>query len=296
MTGLTTDAHRPLPQGGQLRNALTVDVESFVDSNLQSFSIPSCYISERQQRLELEKNMETLLNILATERVRATFFIVGSVADLVPKAVTQLSDAGHEVGCHSFVHIRIFDQSRDDFRNGLLSAKHKLEDLAGVNVYGFRAPDFSITARSQWALDILSEAGFSYDSSIYPFAWHDVYGMAEASPWIYRLPNGLVEFPLSTTTVLGRKLPFGGGGYFRLYPVAMTRFLIKRQNKAGHPAMFYIHPYEAGPEIPAIPGLSFVRRFRHYHNCNNGSERLIRLLRSCSFAPAADILRERNYL
>ena len=138
---------------------------------------------------------------------------------------------------------------------GREAAKDQLEDVAGQKVYGFRAPDFSITEKSIWALDVLREAGFVYDSSIYPFGMHDVYGIKDAETSINKLPNGLLEFPMSTAKFLGKRIPFGGGGYFRLYPLWLTKMFINAVNKRGQPFMFYIHPYEIGPVIPKISEL-----------------------------------------
>ena len=135
----------------------------------------------------------------------------------------------------------------------LIFAKKSLEDVSGEMVLGFRAPDFSITKSNRFALDILREVGFQYDSSIYPTGLHAVYGIREVVPYIHRLPNGLIEFPLPTINLFWNRVPFGGGGYFRLYPIIVTKLLIRRMNKAGHPCMVYIHPYEVGPVIPVLP-------------------------------------------
>jgi polysaccharide deacetylase family protein (PEP-CTERM system associated) len=209
--------------------------------------------------------------------------------------VRSIAAAGHEVGCHNFEHRRIVGLTPEQFREGMRRAVGDLRDVAGQPIRGFRAPDFSITARSLWALDVLRELGFGYDSSIYPIRGHDVYGIGDVDPWIHRLPNGLVEFPLSSLAVGRRRIPFGGGGYFRLYPLALTDLLVRLTNRAGRPFMFYIHPYEVGPEIPRIEGLSRLRHFRHYHNTRNGRPRLDDLLRSHRFAPVHDVLEENGF-
>jgi len=204
--------------------------------------------------------------------------------------------AGHEIGCHSYLHLRIFDVEKNEFKQRLTAAKKGLEDISGQPVYGFRAPDFSITEKSIWALDILKELGFVYDSSIYPFGLHDVYGIKGADAFIHKFPNGLIEFPMSTTTLLGKRIPFGGGGYFRLYPLLLTKIFLSRLNRRGHPAVFYIHPYEVGPKIPRIAGMSLYRKFRHYYHCNSGERRVRELLRTFKFGPVIDVLRSRNLL
>lgn len=272
-------------------NAFTIDVEGFVESNLQSFHIPDKYINQSQENHEIECNTNALLEILEEVEVKATFFFIGRLARDIPRLVKKVSGAGHEIGCHNYAHIRIYGLGKDEFREKLTEAKNLLEDVSGQRVYGFRAPDFSITEKSIWALDVLKELDFVYDSSIYPFGLHDVYGIKDAETFIHKLPNGLIEFPLSTTQLLGKRLPFGGGGYFRLYPLWLTKYFLTKLNSHRQPAMFYIHPYEAGPEIPRISPMSKYRRFRHYYNCKNGKNRLTKLLDNFKFAPAIEVLK-----
>lgn len=277
-------------------NAFSIDVEGFVESNLQSFHIPDKYINQSEENREIERNTNALLEILDEVDVKATFFFIGRLARDIPGLVKKVAGAGHEIGCHNYAHIRIYGIDKDEFREKLVEAKNLLENVSGQRVYGFRAPDFSITEPSIWALDVLKEIGFVYDSSIYPFGLHDVYGIRDADPSIHKFPNGLIEFPLSTTRIFGRRFPFGGGGYFRLYPLLLTKFFLSKLNKQGGTAMFYIHPYEAGPVIPRISGLSAYRKFRHYHNCRNGAQRLKNLLKSFKFCPAIDVLKDKGLL
>jgi len=277
-------------------NALTVDVEGFAESNEESFPIPSALLDSRSRDLEVARNMRVVLDLLASTGTRATFFFLGRIAKDDPGIVRETAAAGHEIGCHSEEHRRIYNLAPAVFERQVRSARHRLEDVSGQPVLGFRAPDFSITKASAWALDALRSAGFTYDSSIYPTGLHDVYGIADSPRGIHRTASGLVEFPLSTVSLLGRAVPFGGGGYFRLYPVALTELLIRRENAAGRPCMFYIHPYEVGPDIPQVPGLSPLRRFRHYYHCSAGARRLGRILRRVHFCPAAQALSEGGYL
>jgi polysaccharide deacetylase family protein (PEP-CTERM system associated) len=272
-------------------NAVTIDVEGFVESNQESFPIPDRYVGRAAGDREIECNMDVLLEVLAEVNTKATFFFLGRIASDIPHIVRRTAEAGHEIACHSYAHLRIFRIAPQEFREKLSAAKRDLEDVSGKRVYGFRAPDFSITSASLWALDVLKELGFIYDSSIYPFALHDVYGIKDANPLLHKLPNGLVEFPLSTTTVLGTRMPFGGGGYFRLYPLWLTRTFLAKLNKQGHPGMFYIHPYEVGPVIPKVEPMSRIRRFRHYYNCGKGRARLSKILKAFRFVPAIEILK-----
>jgi len=277
-------------------NALSIDVEGFVESNVQSFHIPDKYINQSEENHEIEQNTNALLQILDEVNVKATFFLLGRLTCDIPGLVKKIAQSGHEIGCHNYLHLRIFEIDKSEFREKVSAAKHLLEDVSGQRVYGFRAPDFSITEKSIWALDILKELGFVYDSSIYPFGLHDVYGIKDAEPSAHTLPNGLIEFPLSTIELLGKRIPFGGGGYFRLYPLLLTKIFLSKLNKQGHPAMFYIHPYEVGPVIPRISELSAYRKFRHYYHCKKGDKRIKKLLKAFKFAPAIDVLRQGNLL
>jgi polysaccharide deacetylase family protein (PEP-CTERM system associated) len=224
--------------------------------------------------------------------VRATFFFVGTVAELCPDLVSTVAALGHEVASHANVHRRLFGADPLEFARSIRASKERLEDLAGTGVAGFRAPEFSVTAKTLWVLDVLREVGFLYDSSIYPIGFHDVYGMPDAPTAPHRLANGLVEFPPATARLLGTRVPVGGGGYFRLYPLWMTRALLHRINGRGDPAMLYLHPYEIGGVVPRVTGLSPLRRFRHYHNLDRTGDRLALLLRSFAFAPAIEVLSE----
>ncbi len=277
-------------------NAFTVDVEGFVESNIQSFHIPQRYISQSEENREIEQNTDFLLEILDQAETKGTFFFLGRLAGDIPGLVRRVARAGHEIGCHSYLHLRIFDIDKEEFREKLTAAKKRLEDVSGQPVYGFRAPDFSITIASIWAVDVLKEAGFVYDSSIYPFGLHDVYGIKEAESSIHLLSNSLIEFPLSTIKLLGRRFPFGGGGYFRLYPLWLTRLFISILNGHGTPSVFYIHPYEAGPAIPRISELSAYRKFRHYYHCRNGGRRLRKILQTVRFGTVMEVLKQKGFV
>jgi len=277
-------------------NAFSIDVEGFIESNMQSFYIPDKYINQPKENREIELNTNVLLEILEETKTKATFFFVGRLARDIPSLVRKVASNGHEIACHNYMHIRIFDIEKNEFKDKLSIAKKTLEDVSGQPVYGFRAPDFSITNKSMWALDILKELGFTYDSSVYPFGLHDVYGIKDANPYIHTLHNGLIEFPLSTVELFGKRIPFGGGGYFRLYPLALTKIFISKLNKQGRPAIFYIHPYEAGPVIPRISPMSCYRRFRHYYHCKNGQDRLRKLLNASKFGRAIEVLRYQGVL
>lgn len=275
-------------------NAFSVDVEGFVESNVQSFPIADKYLDEAAENREIETNTYALLELFSELNVGATFFFLGRIAKDIPNIIKDAAEAGHEIGCHSYAHLRVLGINKSEFKEKLSAAKHQLEQISGQKVYGFRAPDFSITKSSIWALDVLKEIGFVYDSSIYPFGLHDVYGIKHANPSVHTLPNGLIEFPLSTVKLFGKRIPFGGGGYFRLYPLLLTKLFLSKVNERGQPVMFYIHPYEVGPIIPKISGLSTYRRFRHYYNCRNGTKRLKRILQAFKFSPTIEVLKDKG--
>jgi len=279
-----------------VKNCLSVDVEGFIESNLQSFNIDNKYISKSNEIYEIGENVHSILTLLDELNIKATFFFLGRIGRDIPNIIKETAQCGHEIACHACEHIRIFGLTPEEFKENIISAKKILEDVSGEKVYGFRAPDFSITKLSLWALDILKDVGFIYDSSIYPSGLHDVYGISGAKPFIHRLPNGLIEFPMSVADCFGLRLPFLGGGYFRLYPLMFTKYFTSKVNKLGHPCMLYIHPYEVGPIIPRIPELSYYRKFRHYYHCKNGHKRLRKILKSFSFCTAVEILEEKGFL
>ena len=279
-----------------VKNCISIDVEGFIESNMQSFPVHRKYISETREKYEIEKNINFILDLLDELNVKATFFFLGRIGRDIPGTVKEVAGLGHEIGCHSFEHVRVFGLTQDQFRKSLMHAKKLLEDLSGRKVCGFRAPDFSITESNIWALDILRETGFIYDSSIFPTGLHDVYGIKSANTVIHRLPNGLIEFPLSVIKFLGRAIPFGGGGYFRLYPAFVTKFCIRKLNEVRQPIMVYLHPYEIGPIVPYVTELSSYRKFRHYYNCSGCFDKLKKMHRVFRFDTAMSVLKQSGFL
>ncbi|RJO60414.1 DUF3473 domain-containing protein [candidate division WS5 bacterium] len=279
-----------------IKNCLSFDIEGFIESNKQSFYIDKKYVSKSEEQYEIEKNTEFILAFLDEAGVKATFFFLGRICRDIPHVIKETARYGHEIACHSHEHLRIFGLTKDKFRENVAYAKKILEDVSGYKVAGFRAPDFSITKSNLWALDVLKETGFIYDSSICPTGIHDVYGIGDAEPFIHTLNNGLIEFPASTVKILGKRLPYAGGGYFRLYPLILTKYLIQKSNKNGQPCMFYLHPYEMGPVIPCIYELGYYRRFRHYYNCNKSSNRLKEIIQVFNFSTCIEILQDRGLI
>jgi polysaccharide deacetylase family protein (PEP-CTERM system associated) len=272
-----------------LLNALTIDVEDYF--HVSGFE--SCVDRSQWDEFPARVGPSTrkLLHILQEAGVRATFFVLGWVAERQPKLVRAIRDEGHEVGCHSFWHRLIYTQTPEEFRRDLRRARGVLEDALGEAVTLYRAPSFSITGQSLWALDILAEEGFTLDSSIYPIR-HDRYGIPGTPRIPHRLarPSGtLWEFPPPVCSFLGHSLPVGGGGYFRLYPYALTRRGLNQINGTGCPFSFYLHPWEVDPEQPRLrPGL--LRGFRHYVNLSRTEPRLRWLLRDFRFGTLSEAL------
>jgi polysaccharide deacetylase family protein (PEP-CTERM system associated) len=271
-------------------NAMTIDVEDYFHVSVFDGVVPRA----RWQQLEtrVARNTERLLDLFDERRLRATFFVLGWVAERVPDLVRRIARAGHEIASHGYAHRLIYDQTPQAFREDVRRAKGLLEDLGGVRVHGFRAPSYSVTPRSLWALDILIDEGYSYDASIFPIR-HDRYGipLSPRHPFVIeRRGRTLVEAPASTVTIGPLNLPIGGGGYFRILPYAWTRWGIARVNRVEHrPAIFYLHPWEIDPDQPALHA-SRLGRFRHYRNLDATENRLKCLLNDFAFGTLASII------
>ncbi len=280
----------------QIRNALTVDVEDYFHVSAFAGKINREDWGAYESRIE--RNTCRLLDLFDKRRQKSTFFVLGWVAERYPGLVKNIASGGHEVACHGYSHELIYNQTPEIFRQDTVRAKCVLEDIVQGPVLGYRAASFSITERSKWALDILAETGFIYDSSIFPIR-HDHYGFPGASRFPHRVqtPGGetIVEFPLSTIEFLKCRLPVTGGGYFRLYPYSFTRAASRRINNRQHPFVFYLHPWELDPDQPRIPAPWFSR-YRHYNNLDKCESRLVRLLTDFKFAPMKDVLADLNLI
>jgi polysaccharide deacetylase family protein (PEP-CTERM system associated) len=257
-------------------NALSVDVEDYFQVSALAPHIERHSWDSMECRVE--NNIERLLTLFSERGARATFFTLGWIAERYPSMVRKIVAGGHELASHGQSHLRASEQSRADFRNDVDGARKQLEDIGGVAVRDYRAPSFSIGRDNLWAFDCLAEAGYSYSSSIYPVR-HDHYGMPDAPRFAHRVHNGFLELPITTTRVMSRNLPAGGGGFFRLLPYRASRWAIERVNRIDRqPAIFYFHPWEIDPHQPRIRGVSAKTRFRHYLNLHRTEARLGRLL------------------
>lgn len=276
-------------------NAMTVDVEDYFHVTALADAIPR----EQWERLDsrVVESTNRLLDLFDETGTRATFFILGWVTGHHPALVRRIHDRGHEIGCHGLSHQMIYRQSPDEFRDETLRAKRMLEDVTGRPVDGYRAASFSVTEQSRWALDIIAQAGFRYDSSIFPVR-HDLYGMPAAPRFAHRLttPGGLrlIELPPTTVRLFGQNLSAAGGGYFRFYPYAFSRWLLRRVNgREGQPGVFYMHPWEIDPQQPRV-NVGWRSRFRHYNNLDKCEARLRRLLGDFRMTTCREVLTARG--
>ncbi len=280
----------------QIQNALTVDVEDYFQVSAFAKSIKPHEWDNHP--LRVEKNTHKILDLFDDYQIKATFFVLGWVAERRQDLVLEIARRGHEVACHGYSHQLIYNQSEDVFRQETIRAKKILEDIVQRPVRGYRAASYSITRRSLWALDILAEAGFEYDSSIFPVR-HDRYGIPGSPefPYILDTPAGhkLVEFPISTAKFMGYRLPVAGGGYFRLYPYWLSRAGLRQINRKKKPFIFYLHPWEVDPNQPRISA-SRLSRFRHYNNLDKCESRLRSLASDFKFTTVENVLQSQGIL
>ena len=275
----------------EIVDALSVDVEDYFQ--VEAFAPYISRSSWPNYAPRVRENTARVLELFALHNVSATFFVLGWVAEQFPTLVRQIAVAGHEIACHGYDHRRVTTFTRDEFRDDLRRARAAIEDACGIRVEGYRAPTFSITRENIWALEVLAEEGFTYDSSIFPIR-HDNYGIADAPRFPHRrqLPNGnsIFEFPMSTVRIAGMNVPVGGGGYLRLLPIQFTNWAVSRIHQQDRqPVVVYFHPWEVDPDQPRLRG-PWKSRFRHYTNLNKTLPRLHELLSYGHFAPMADAM------
>ncbi len=271
-------------------NALTIDVEDYFhvtafEKYVDRASWDSC-------PLRVVANTKRILDLLDEYSIKATFFVLGWVAEKCPTLVREIHQRGHEVACHGYEHELVYRIGPDRFRQDIRKGRDILEEITSDKIHGYRAPSYSVTKDSLWAFDILIEEGFTYDSSIFPVL-HDIYGIPGARRFPYEVmtDNGTIrEFPLSTIEIAGYRLPVAGGGYLRLYPLWLTQKAIYHiNNKEKQPAIVYFHPWEIDPDQPRIKA-GMKSRFRHYLNLGKTEVKIRELLSSSEFAPIRQIL------
>ena len=262
--------------GQPLTNALTIDVEDY----FQVSAFAPYIARDRWDACEcrVERNVERILLMLEEMHTRATFFTLGWIAERYPHLVRRIVDGGHELASHGYGHQRASDLNATEFSTDVSTAKKLLEDISGHQVIGYRAPSFSIGEGNLWAFDCLERAGYRYSSSIYPIR-HDHYGMPDAPRFSHQVRPGLLELPVTTARFFNRNWPASGGGYFRLLPYALSRWLLQKVNtRDQQAATFYFHPWEIDAGQPRVAGINARTRFRHYVNLQHTEGRIRRLL------------------
>jgi polysaccharide deacetylase family protein (PEP-CTERM system associated) len=274
-----------------ITNAFSVDVEEYYHAAI--FRAGAGTLASRALESRVERSVDQLLALLEDHSARGTFFILGEIAAHHPAVVRRIFALGHEVGCHGDHHENVSSQTPSAFQADIYAAKARIEDVIGDRIVGYRAPNFSIGVEQRWAYPILAQAGFEYDSSLFPIH-HDRYGQADAPRFPFAAwregSATLLEFPVGTVRVCGVNLPVGGGGHFRLWPFGLTRRGIQRVNiRERQPVMFYLHPWELDADQPRPP-MPFHHRFRHYVGVSREPEKLGLLLAHFSFGTARQVL------
>lgn len=276
-----------MPARSPLTNALTIDVEDYFQVSAFAPHIDRADWDSRECRVE--HNIDRILKLLGDEQTKATFFTLGWVAERYPQMVRRIVSEGHELASHGYGHQRASDLTEAEFFHDVSHAKALLEDIGGQQVQGYRAPSFSIGTGNLWALDTLLRAGYRYSSSIYPVK-HDHYGMPDAPRFAHQIRDGLMEVPPTTLRLFNRNLPSSGGGYFRLLPYALSRWMLQQVNQRdAESAIFYFHPWEIDPGQPRVSGIDLKTRFRHYVNIGRTEQRLARLLKDFHWGRMDDI-------
>jgi len=272
-----------------MNHALTIDVEEFFQIHALSRVVAPYQWDHYPSTVE--ENTDRILHLLEDSGIKATFFCLGWVAERHKALIRRMHAAGHEVACHGYAHQVIYQQDPQAFKEDVTKAKAILEEITGETIIGYRAPTYSLMKKTLWALDILEDLGFQYDSSIFPIR-HDNYGIPDSPRFPYRLENhALVEFPLSTVRIGWINLPIAGGGYFRLFPYLITKCALTLLTRESLPCIFYIHPWEFNPSLPRVASLSVLSRFRTYVGLKRTEERFSRLIAEFAFTTVRDVLK-----
>ncbi|MCX6162785.1 MAG: DUF3473 domain-containing protein [Ignavibacteriae bacterium] len=269
-------------------NAISIDVEDwFCVYNLESIINKSEW---GKYEYRADRNIIKILDLFQKYGVKGTFFILGWIADKSPDIIKEIENRGHEIGLHSYLHPLITKSSPDEFTKDVEKGLNAIIKT-GIkqDIIGFRAPSFSLTKKTMWALDILRSFNIKYDSSVFPVGFHPDYGIIDAPLSPYSISDNMIEFPMTVAKVFGRRIPCSGGGYFRFYPYWITKKLLKNVNRDKRPAVFYLHPWEIDPGQPRVD-LPMFKKFRHYNNLHKTEIRLEKLLKDFKFTTIKNIL------
>ena len=265
-----------MPKNTFISNALTIDVEDYFQVSAFSNIINKKNWDEKECRIE--KNIDNIISILDLKKIKATFFTLGWIAERYPSMIKKILMEGHDLASHGYAHEKVSEISKSDFYQDVTRAKGILEDIGGKQINGYRAPSFSIAEKNFWAMEILSETGHRYSSSIYPVK-HDHYGSPNAPRFPYKVFSELLEVPPTTVKLFGRNFPASGGGYFRLLPYSISKKMLDHVNSSENkPVVFYFHPWEIDSHQPKISNLSIKTRFRHYKNIEKMEEKIKKLV------------------
>ncbi|MFW5891177.1 MAG: XrtA system polysaccharide deacetylase [bacterium] len=264
-----------------MKNILTIDVEDYFQ--VETFKNIIDENEWNNFELRVENSLKKVLNLINSFDYKATFFVLGWIAERFPEIIKMISAQGHEIATHGYGHELVYKQTKQEFKNDLIKSINILTEITENEILGYRAPTFSITNDSLWALDIIKELGLEYDASMSPIEAHDKYGIKGINPYIHTLSNGLIELPQTTIKILNKNLPVAGGGYFRLIPYWLTKMAIKKLNNNNQTAIVYLHPWEFDPEQPKIDGISKLSQFRHYINLDKTETKFKKMLSDFNF-------------
>ncbi|MFZ0455686.1 MAG: XrtA system polysaccharide deacetylase [Ignavibacteriaceae bacterium] len=267
-----------------MKNIFTVDLEDWFCAYNHRINIKDW----DKQELRVVENTRKILRLLSKHETKATFFVLGWIAEKVPSLVREVESDGHEIATHGYSHSLITQLTPEEFANDIKKALEVTASVARKQIFGYRAPSFTITKKTMWALSVLKNNGIQYDSSVFPVGFHPDYGIGDSELNIHQL-DGLTELPLSVAELFGKKIPCSGGGYFRIFPYSVSKKLINSVNKQGRPVIFYIHPWEVDPGQPRR-NLSFSKKFRHYYNLDSTERRLEKLLSDFEFQTIKETL------
>ena len=275
-----------------MQNAFSIDVEDYFQVGAFAKIIsPKDWDTYSPRVVDNTKRMLDLLSS-APQPVKATFFVLGWVAERFPTLVSEIAQQGHEIASHGYGHQLVYTLTEEEFRNDVRTTRKMLQDQSGQPILGYRAPSFSIVKRTPWAHRILVEEGYTYDSSVFPI-YHDLHGNPDAPREIHTIETEagtITEFPPAVITRFGKNIPVSGGGYFRFFPYWLTVRWLKEVNRLGKPFVFYVHPWEIDPDQPRIPGAPLKSRFRHYLNLKRTADRLKKLFQDFSFTTVREIV------
>jgi len=271
-----------------MQNALSVDVEDWFQ--VGAFETVIARDSWETLPRRVERNTDAVLALFEEAGVKATFFTLGWVATRHPALIRRIAEAGHELASHGWDHKRVFTMSEAEFRDDLRRARETIEQASGRKVGGYRAPSFSIDARTPWAHPVLAEEGYAYSSSVAPVR-HDHYGWRESPRFAWRPVAGadLIELPVTTVEVAGRRFAAGGGGFFRLLPYALSDWAIARVNREQRPAIFYFHPWEVDADQPRVDYAPLKSKLRHYTNLSVMRPKLLKLLKAYKWSRTEEV-------